>query len=677
MPPYKRYWYTNWRKRYWKPKRNRYFRRRRFRRTLQRKRRKHRVRRKRFFKRFKKLRYINLKQWQPNHIKKCKITGFLQLFGGGMGRMSNNFTAYKESWVPPHEPGGGGWGLQQFTLSNLYAQNTYLMNWWTRSNKGLNLCRYTGCELTLYRQQQTDYIFTYETEGPYTEPKYYYASLHPMRLLNDNRKIIVPSMASMPNKKKVYKRIKLKPAKELKNQWYFQQNFASYTLVKFAAVACSLNSMFQPTNKLNNNCTVNYLNTAFFTNPQFQFPDTAEWGYQPKPNTFIYGIQHPNTVHIETPIARIIYLGNTKFHDPGEEMANFKSTDSQAAGTKYTKNFWGNPLYFRYYNGDWPTFITSKNPNEFLKKMELQPNATLKDMTDTTITWKHEPFVLQTRYNPNYDKGNENIAYWIRNDDPTQKNWEPTSDPDLQISKFPLWILLWGWEDYTKKLAKTTYLSQNWMLVVRTNSLPNKSQAYVILSDAFYRGQGPYDVDYSELPTQDIGHWYPRWRYQKEGIEDILNTGPGVCKLEKQKSVQAHLKYRFFFKWGGNPSSMENVYDPNSQPVYPTPNNQYFQNEIINPTESISNYIYQWETRRDFLTQNAEKRIADISIYEPNVFTDGTATTTEVQLQKAPQKKTTTEEENETLQQLLFNIQQQNQQLKLRYRQLTTMLKTM
>ncbi len=124
---------------------------------------------------------------------------------------------------------------------------------------------------------------------------------------------------------------------------------------------------------------------------------------------------------------------------------------------------------------------------------------------------------------------------------------------------------------------------------------------------------------------------------------------------------------------------MENVYDPNSQPTYPTPNNQYFQNEISNPTESISNFIYNWDTRRDYLTQNAAKRIADISLYESTMFTDGTAHSTEVPLQaiEEAQKKTTEKEQEETLLQLLFRLQQQNSNLRDRYRQLTTIVQNM
>ncbi len=121
-------------------------------------------------------------------IRKCKILGFLELFETTYGRVSNNFVTTKESYVPPHRPGGGGWGIQQLTLGNLYVQNVYCMNYWTKSNRGYNLCRYNGVKLYLYRQENVDWIFTYNLEEPLTIGKYTYASYHPYKMLQYKKK---------------------------------------------------------------------------------------------------------------------------------------------------------------------------------------------------------------------------------------------------------------------------------------------------------------------------------------------------------------------------------------------------------------------------------------------------------------------------------------------------------
>lgn len=165
MAPYQRrnYFYRNW----WNSRRKRrWYRRRRPGKTFRyRKRRQRRVRRRRF-KPFKKLKKIRLNQWQPSSIKKCSIQGYLCLFQAGFGRYSNQYTNWKEVIFPPHYPGGGGWSLQQLSLGNLYTQHKELMNYWTKSNDRLNMCRYLGVEVTLFREQHTDYIFSYYDSLP-------------------------------------------------------------------------------------------------------------------------------------------------------------------------------------------------------------------------------------------------------------------------------------------------------------------------------------------------------------------------------------------------------------------------------------------------------------------------------------------------------------------------------
>ncbi len=183
MPPFYRRKY--YRRNYWSWRQRRNaFRRKRFRTTFRRKPRRRRVRKTRYYKTLnKKLKKIRIQQWQPSHIRRCQIKGFLLLFEAGHGRFANNFTFYKESFTPPRTPGGGGWSIQQLSLGNLFTQNEYFMNWWTHSNKSLNMCRYRGTKFHLYRQQETDWIFTYFTELPQQAGKFWYPSFHPMRML--------------------------------------------------------------------------------------------------------------------------------------------------------------------------------------------------------------------------------------------------------------------------------------------------------------------------------------------------------------------------------------------------------------------------------------------------------------------------------------------------------------
>ncbi len=261
----KRYnwWRKNW-KRKW-PRRR--YRRRRLRSNFRSKRRRTWVRKRNYAKYIaKKLRKIKIMQWQPSHIKKCRIKGTIQLFQAGYGRYSYNYTAYKESYVPPHQPGGGGWCYLMLSLGNLYTENQRLQNWWTTSNKGLNLVRYYGVSFKFYRQKYTDYVVSYSNEYPMSVGKFHYPSIHPQRLLQYNHKIVVPSYATLPQSKKPYKKVFVRPPKKMIDKWYFQSQFQRFPLVLLACTACSLNEMYVGHNVLNNNCTILCLNTNLFKN---------------------------------------------------------------------------------------------------------------------------------------------------------------------------------------------------------------------------------------------------------------------------------------------------------------------------------------------------------------------------------------------------------------------------
>lgn len=660
MPFYQRYWNWNRRPTY----RNR--RRRNWtwnsRKTFRRKRRYRRVRRSRFFK--KKLKTIKLKQWQPEKIRLCKIRGYLELIECGFGRISNNFTMAKESWVPDHEPGGGGWSIQQLNLGNLFTQNQYIMNYWSKTNKGFPLCRYLGCKITLFRQQNASYIFHYNLEEPRKVDKFTYPSYHPYRMLLFKHKILVKSYKDAPHKKKPFKTKFIKPPRQFKNQWYFQQQLSNIPLITFYTTAVDLISMFISPKAQNNNITLQSLNTRFFQHPAFQYSKTSTVGFSPNAahDLFIWGIpQWEIGTNLPT-IKHTTFLGNSMLNDFGSQL-NDKTENT------YTAKYWGNPFYYEYLTGETMTYITKNSLKTQIEKKDQKPD-------DSAI--KYDPYVVPVRYNPNKDNGTGNIAYWLTTYDVTKKNWDPPSDPDLIIQGFPLWLMLWGFEDYIRKTGKISKLDENAILVIRSNALTDNLPAYVFLNESFINGQGPYDQPRRDLSNYHNTHWYPRWQYQKEAIESILSTGPAVYKPQKDESVQAHMHYDFLFKWGGNPSKMEQLADPNSQPIEPIPNNLLGTNEIIHPTTDPSTFIYSWDVRRDFLTKQATERIKKVSIDELHLLTDGTTTSTDIQPQaQDPQTKTTEEKEKEALLQQLLNIQQYNNTLQQRLRQLKLLTENM
>ncbi len=114
---------------------------------------------------------------------------------------------------------------------------------------------------------------------------------------------------------------------------------------------------------------------------------------------------------------------------------------------------------------------------------------------------------------------------------------------------------------------------------------------------------------------------------------------------------------------------MENVYDPTTFPITPVPSDLNLQNEITDPNTPLQSFLYQWDQRRDLITEKAIERIKQSTTNEVPVFTDGRQSSTDVQLFKEkPPPQTTPEKEEETLLLLqLQQLQQYNQLLQQRF----------
>lgn len=662
-PYYRRNYYRNW----WNFNRRRsQYRRRRFRKPVRtRKRRRRWVRRKFFYKRHKKLKKLRIIQWQPHSIKKCKIQGYLAAFQAGFGRYSYNYALWKESIFPPHNPGGGGWSIQQLTLGNLYTQHKELMNYWTKSNERMNMCRYLGCKMTLFREPDVDWIFTYYQDQPKNVSKWFYSSHHPIRLLTMKRKKIIPSNITQPHKRKPYKQIFIPPPRIFKNQWFFQQQFTDYPLVTFAAAAISLTNMWGSKSAKNNNAEFYCLDTAVFTSPQFQYRTAThpQWGYRIAGDKYLWGLTNGHETFTENTISSSIYLGNTMLRQRGAVY----DTPGNQITTKYPYGEWGNPFYWTYLTSHVRIFQTTQSPDYYKDK----PSTKLEASWQKTV-----PLVFRVRYNPFKDKGLGNRLYIIKNYSTDQTNWNEPKDTDLIFDNFPLWITCWGLIDILTRMGKTPNLEQDYTVVFHCKYLDKTEPYFVPLSYDFVHGRGPYDADEEDMSRDDYTHWFPRIKYQKQALENIAMTGPAVPTGDLSKNIQATIKYNFFFKWGGNSSPQESVYDPTTQPVTPSPNNFLIENEIIDPSTSILHELYPGDFRRDLLTKTAAKRIKQSDPNEILMFTDGRQTSTDFNpFQTTPQTTETPQTEGETLLQQLNLLQQFNSQLQQRLRNLKLLSK--
>ena len=113
------------------------------------------------------------------------------------------------------------------------------------------------------------------------------------------------------------------------------------------------------------------------------------------------------------------------------------------------------------------------------------------------------------------------MAYWKCVSDAKTKGWEPPQDPDLIIKGYPFWLMLWGWEDHTRKLSEIRDLDNNYMLVLKSKYFDTPYPAYVPLSESFVNGRAPYDNEIEDISPTDMRNWFPKWQFQKEAIDNI------------------------------------------------------------------------------------------------------------------------------------------------------------
>nr|QJQ71590.1 hypothetical protein [TTV-like mini virus] len=627
MPPF--YFYRRKRGFYRRPRWRRWIRRRRPRTTIFRRfRRRNWVRRRRFFtRRRKKLTKLKLTQWQPKQIKKCRIKGILSLTTCGRGRTNHNSILTLESYVPESEPGGGGWSILQVTLRVLYDEYTAFRNWWTTSNQGLPLLRYIGGKLTFYRSQDTDYIVTVNTCPPFDVTRDIYLNTQPSRHIMNRQKILVPRLDRKYYKKPYIKK-RIKPPSLFLNKWYFARDIYNIPFFTVTTSCCSLDQIFLPNNEISTNITFTSLNCDFFQNPQWG--DLPETGYRPKytgtMNTYLYATD--SDAPTITGYIGLTPLFNTKTDTKGKPFTknNFQNVTEELQN----KEFWGNPFsihntHKRYVFGPYP----KTNSND----QKQNENVVFTDL--------HEMYI-KCRYNPFRDKGTGNKVYLKSTSLQQGSMLTLPQNEQTIIQDMPLWLIFWGWEDWILKSKPVQHLLQDYQIIIQSKYIHPQRSAYLILDKYFWDANAD-----SPLTETDKANWHPKTEMQTETTELISKTGPLSPKINQTKSIQTHMFYNLFFKWGGCPAPMETITDPAAQETFPTPNNILQGLEIQDPKTPEQYYIYRFDERRDLLTGKATKRIR--THYEPdNYFTEFGAKDPETQETQQKIYEAPAQEESET-----------------------------
>lgn len=568
------------------------------------------------------------------------------------------------SFYPPNSEGGGGWSQMQFTLESLFEQFELIRNKWTASNVLMPLVRYTGCSLKFYRSNNVDYIVHYTLCYPMKTTKHQHTNAQPSNMLLYPKKILVPSLKRKPRGKLFIKK-KIKLPEQFENKWYFQSDLYKTPLLLLTTTASDFDRWFLNPQSISNNITIITLNTDFMKSHNFRQYGlgTGYWG--PQPQQYLYALSNGSE---DSKIEDLIFLGQTLRDTPGIEFKNNtpKNWSSYSQKQKQRDNF-GNIFNHFYFQGTKSVYMSQTPPQTLFSEQNL--NQTIKTATSLKLTLVTQDLYKECRYNPERDKGHNKL--WLVSTSDNIFGWHEPEDKDLVYEGFPLWALLWGHVDWHIKYKKLSKVEENYIMVIQTPYIWPEYDIIVPLNYTFTEGWSNWQDESHKQFVADAEDWHPKLKFQDRQIENICATGPGVAKTSST-SIEAHLGYCFYFKWGGCPSELENITNPGEQIHYPIPNQELQTPEIEDPNIDYKTLVWPWDVRRHTLTKKGAQRITEQKTFTiPSITgsklsaTTSTLQTNEIspaQIQTSPQKET---QETSQLQQL-NNLRHTNNKLRLK-----------
>nr|UHM27464.1 MAG: ORF1 [Torque teno midi virus] len=645
MPYFFRPYWRGYRRR--APYRRRYRRRprRRPRRTLRRRRRTYRrhfrVRRKKYRKR--KAKKITIRQWQPQNIVKCKIKGTTSLICCSGGREMYNFISHIYDYVPKDFNFGGGFTIMRFSLGVLYEQFQHWQNYWTKSNRNYDLCRYTGCKIKLFRDPLIDYVVAYDRNPPFTVGPYAYQSTHPQRMLLRKHRIIIRSQLHAP-KAKPYKIVKIPPPRMLCTKWFFQKDFSDQTLFLLYAATADFSRMWMSYEEQNPQIGFISLNPNMFPNPK--------WGFAPNQYTIF-----------------------DKFSPTIQGWTLGPGTQSIPQSTQmWTME---NGLFSRKFL---QTQGSTYNP---IKDPGYKPESGSIDWTK--LEDKNRYATWPVRYNPFFDKGDGNIVTSIILG---ASSWNPTCE-NCTVRNLPLWLALHGYFDWMVKAVIKTGYEVTYTLAIFSPYTQPPNTWLIPVDTGFYYQTYAFNI---QINTYDKTHWFPTIKWQKQTMNDIVRSGPFMPRYTTKAGWDFHFSYQFFFKWGGALLPGQDIQNPENKETFPIPCNQLSRVQVEDPrNQGETSLFHPWDTRRGIFSERALKRILEDTELGENLLTGAVylrepkrqktqaepeymdpSGSTSAQVQELQEESSSEEEEEtKTIQQQLRDQRKQQQQLR---KQLLTLI---
>lgn len=597
------------------------------------------------------------------------------LYQANHKKLNTNWAQYEAAIVPQGLPGGGGYSLLRFNLNCLFEQHELARNIWTRSNKYFPFVRYLGCTIKIYRPENTDVCVKFQNCYPMTASPLLYMGTQPSIMMMSKNSHKIPCKRNNP-RGKPYRKFKFPPPQNMVNKWFFFADIAATGLLLIATTACSFEQYYISKNAESNNITLYSLNVKLFTNRNFKNITTT--GYHPQENKWMWATNGttPPTV------GDLIYLGNSIEYQNGTTLKDFANNNNITQKTikeiieKYMqkRENWGNPFHSNNTQHKHRLWFKTVPPLQSFDSTTTTTVTLTTQIDKLSFTEIHQELFFPIRYNPQKDKGEDTMIYLLPNWK-DEFGWDPPNNPKLIQSGFPAWLIIWGFLDYHKKLGEITQQGTHYIMVMKSKAMSPELPYYVFIDHNFWDGDSEY---YEGRTAFDDLNWFPMTRYQDASQETLAQSGPGVAKLDKDKSSECHCEYKFYFKEGGCMPPMEKITNPAEQPTYPLPTNEHEPNSLQSPEEPIETFLYQFDERWGQITAKAADRITKDYGTKQSLFTDSTTTGADLPIHQTLQKEMLSSEEEEAQEETLFEQlqHQRNKQKQLRIR-INNLLKKM
>lgn len=574
--------------------------------------------------------------------RRCRIRGFMPAIMCGWGAYAKNYTSHLEDKLGKG-PYGGGHSTMRFSLTVFYEEHLKHHNYWTYSNKDLELALYYGTTIKFYRDPYTDFIAVYNRKSPLGGNRLTGPSLHPGAMMLQKNKILIPSLQTKPKGKKTVT-VNIAPPTLFTHKWYFQKDICGTTLFNLNVAAADLRFPFGSPQTDNICISFQVLSSTY--NQFLSVVNTED------DKTLFRKFLNEAMPSTSNRRANILNTYKTEGNYSHPQLKKYKRPTNFKDESTYfltPDGLWGDPIY--EYTDEPPNKkqnvsqiieIIINNAENYFKKLKSEPQITQGRMIHTHLTGMYSSTFLNPGrvsqefpglytdiiYNPWVDKGTGNRV-WL--DSITKKDNVYTEGQSIVLlENMPLWCMLNGYIDWAKKETNNWGLPSMYRLtLVCPYTYPslyhttNKNYGFIPYSTTFGAGQMPDKDPY--VPVNWRGKWYPHVLHQQSVIEDIVVSGPFAPKTVTP-NMQLNMKYTARFKWGGNPISTQIVTDPCTQPTFDIPGggNLPGRVQVLNPKLLGPNYSFRsFDIRRDFFSATSIKRIAQQPETSEDLFTGG------------------------------------------------------